>query len=89
MARRYRFTVLGTVLGLAAMPVIIALVWGVLLAFGWALVFADSNGLEATFMPMSGIVALLVGLAVVLCLTYQGYRLDLKGKAGNRQVGEL
>ncbi|MGI6144033.1 MAG: hypothetical protein ACOYEK_09295 [bacterium] len=79
MARRPRYIILGAVLGLAAMPVIIALAWGLLLASGWVPVLSNGNGVEKTF-PVAGLISFLVAVLVALFLVYQGYRLDQKEK---------
>ncbi len=79
MVRRPRYTIIGAVLGLAAMPVIIALAWGLLLASGWLPVFSPGNGGERA-IPVAGFISFLAAVLVALLLVYQGYRLDRKEK---------
>ena len=75
MARKYRSIILGAALGLAAMPVIMALAWGLLLASGCVRGVTDINRFQAV-LPWAALFSLIAAAIVALFLVYQGYRLD-------------
>ena len=84
MSRRPRYIILGAVLGVAAMPVIVALAWGVLLASGWLSAFCPDNNMGSA-LPVAGFISFLVAVLVILLLVYQGYRLDCREKTHQDQ----
>jgi len=79
MSRRPRNLILGAVLGVAAMPVIVALAWGILLASGWLSALCPDSSVVKAF-PVAGVISFLVAVLVTLLLVYQGYRLDQREK---------
>lgn len=83
MASRFRSIIIGAALGLAAMPVIMALAWGLLLASGCMGGVADINDFQR-ILPWAGLFSLLAALIAAIFLVYQGYRLDKKGLLSQR-----
>lgn len=78
MAGRYKSIIIGAALGLAAMPVIMALAWGLLLASGCVQGVTNINGFQS-ILPWAGLFSLFAAVVSGLFLIYQGYRLDQRG----------
>ena len=65
MASRYKSIVIGAALGLAAMPVIMALSWGLLLASGCVQGVTNINRFQ-TILPWAGLFSLFAALVAAL-----------------------